>query len=181
LTREQRLEALAQQLGIDVHALEVGLGNLAALTTTAKTSVVVAINEVRQMVLDAVADGGGAAIDDAAVDGATDVVYSADKVLDLLAALETKVKNDLTGGASAALDTLGEIEAELGSQDTALSNLLTAVGETVRFTAQAPTAEQQTQARANIGAGSAADLDALELAMGDPDTDLLAIYQAAKA
>jgi hypothetical protein len=73
------------------------------------------------------------------------------------------------GGASAAYDTLQEIEAKLGSDDTALANLLTAVGNRVSFAdAQSLTAAQQLQACTNLG-------------LGDPTTDFAAAYTAAKA
>jgi hypothetical protein len=73
------------------------------------------------------------------------------------------------GWCFAAYDTLQEIEAKLGSDDTALANLLTAVGNRVSFAdAQSLTAAQQLQACTNLG-------------LGDPTTDFAAAYTAAKA
>ena len=63
MTLEQRLIALAQAIGADVKALLAAQGSLSALATTAKGSLVAAINELKAAV-DA-AGGGGAAAGDA--------------------------------------------------------------------------------------------------------------------
>jgi len=79
------------------------------------------------------------------------------------------LKNQILGGASSAYDTLQEIEAKLGSDATALGNLLTAVGNRLSFAdAQSLTAAQQLQTCTNLG-------------IGDPTTDFLAVYTAAKS
>ncbi|UQN10343.1 hypothetical protein [Deinococcus sp. QL22] len=164
MTLAAKLTALATAVGVDIKALITTRGNLAALTTTEKTTLVGAINEIKA----AVASASG--INDAASSSTSS--YSSSKVIDLLTTLENK----LTGGASSALDTLGEIEARLGTDQTALGNLLTAVGNRVRFDdVQSLTAPQQAQARANIGAASAADTG--DAAGADP----VAAYTAAKA
>lgn len=68
----------------------------------------------------------------------------------------------ITGNAPAALDTLSEIAAELGNDQTQIDNLLTQIGTRVRFdAAQALTATQQDQARANINAEKAGVATAL--------------------
>lgn len=152
-----QITAALQLIGADVKALRSADGSLSALSTTEKSSLVAAINEVL-----AVAQGAGA-IDDAASSATS--TYSSDKIISLLAALKT----DLLGGASAAYDTLKEIEQKLGSEDTAISNLLTAVANRVSYAdAQTLTAAQQLQACSNIG-------------VGDPTTDFAAAYTTAKA
>ena len=173
MTLEQRLIALAQAMGADVKALLAAQGSLSALTTTAKTSLVAAINELKAAV-DAAA-GGGVTIDDVAGDGATTVTWSADKIHDTIEAAKLAVKNDLTAGAAAALDTLSELAAALNNDPAFAATIAAEIANRVRYdAAQTLTAPQQAQARANIGAQSAA-------AIGDPDRDLVADYTAAKA
>ena len=173
MTLEQRLIALAQAMGADVKALLAAQGSLSALTTTAKNNLVAAVNELKTAV-DAAA-GGGVSIDDGAGDGATGVTWSADKIFDAIEAAKTAVKNDLTAGAAAALDTLSELAAALNNDPAFAATIAAEIANRVRFdAAQTLTAPQQAQARANIGAQSAA-------AIGDPDRDLVADYTAAKA
>ena len=68
MTLEQRIIALAQAMGADIKAAALARGDLAALTTTAKASLVAAINEL-QAAVDALGSGGSAVIDDNAGDG----------------------------------------------------------------------------------------------------------------
>ena len=173
MTLEQRLIALAQAMGADVKALLAAQGSLSALTTTAKASLVAAVNELKTAV-DAAA-GGGLSIDDGAGDGATGVTWSADKIFDAIEAAKTAVKNDLTAGAAAALDTLSELAAALNNDPAFAATIAAEIANRVRFdAAQTLTAPQQTQARANIGAQSATPI-------GDTDHDIVADYTAAKA
>ena len=172
MTLEQRLIALAQAMGADVKALLAAQGSLSALTTTAKASLVAAVNELKTAV-DA-ASGSGVSIDDGAGDGATGVTWSADKIFDAIEAAKTAVKNDLTAGAAAALDTLSELAAALNNDPAFAATIAAEIANRVRFdAAQVLTEPQQAQARSNIGAQSAA-------AIGNPDADLVAAYNAAK-
>ena len=173
MTLEARVVALAQAIGTDVKALLHAQGSLSALSTTAKNNLVAAINELKTAV-DA-ASGGGVSIDDGAGDGATGVTWSADKIFDAIEAAKTAVKNDLTAGAAAALDTLSELAAALNNDPAFAATIAAEIANRVRFdAAQVLDATQQTQARSNIGAQAAA-------AIGDPDRDLVADYAAAKA
>ena len=171
MTLEQRLIALAQVIGADIKALNLAQGSLSTLATTAKASLVAAINEL----YDLVGAGGGAAIDDAAGDGATAVTWSADKIHDTIEAAKTSVKDELTDGAAAALDTLAELAAALNDDPNFAATIAGEIANRVRYdAAQTLTAPQQAQARANIGA-----LGAVEI--GNPDHDFVADYTAAKA
>ena len=173
MTLEQRLIALAQAMGADVKALLQAQGSLSALSTTAKNNLVAAINELKTAV-DAAA-GGGVSINDGAGDGATGVTWSANKIHDTIEAAKLAVKNDLTAGAAAALDTLSELAAALNNDPAFAATIAAEIANRVRFdAAQVLDATQQTQARSNIGAQAAA-------AIGDPDRDLVADYAAAKA
>ena len=173
MSLETRIIALAQAMGTDVKALTAAQGSLSALGTTTKTSLVAAINELKTALDNAVT--GGVTINDAAGDGATGVTWSADKIVDAIEVAKTAVKNDLTAGAAAALDTLSELAAALNNDPAFAATIAAEIANRVRFdAAQTLTQPQMAQARANIGAQSAA-------AIGDPDHDFVADYTAAKA
>ena len=176
MTIESRLIALAQAIGTDVKTLAASQGALTALNTTAKSSLVAAINELLTLTASA-----GASIDDAAGNGATAVTWSADKIFDAIEAAKTAVKNELVGGAAAALDTLNELAAALGNDPSFAATIATEIANRVRFdAAQTLTSPQQAQARANIGAASAADVSGLIAGLGTYDRDYAADYAAAK-
>ena len=138
-------------------------GNLANLTTTDKSSLVAAINELKAAVV------SSAVIDDAQV--ATTSTYSSSKIVTLLDAL----KAEILGGADAAYDTLVEIQQLLQNGTTGLDALLAAVNLRVRYdAAQTLTVAEQLQARTNIGAVAANDI-------GNTDTDFVVIFDGALA
>lgn len=164
-TQTERLTALAQGIAASIKALTTNQGNLAALSTTDKSSLVAAINELKGLI------AASSSVLDTAVAGDTTHTWSADRIIAAIA----QAKADLTDGAPGALDTLHEIATALTGDQSAISGLLDAVANRVRWdTAQSLTSPQQAQARANIGALSTVEI-------GDPTTDLLAIYTAAKA
>lgn len=176
MTIESRLIALAQAIGTDVKTLTASQGALTALNTTAKSSLVAAINEMLTLM-----GSAGASIDDAAGNGATAVTWSADKIFDSIEAAKTAVKNDLTNGASAALDTLKELADALGNDPAFAATIASDIANRVRYdAAQTLTSPQQAQARANIGAASAADVSSLIAGLGTYDRDYAADYAAAK-
>ena len=172
MTLEQRLILLAQAIGADIKALTISQGALTDLDTTTKTSLVAAVNELKGLI-----DGlsGGSVIDDGAGDGATTVTWSADRIFDAIAAASAALKNELTNGAGAALDTLAELAAALGNDPSFAATIAGEIANRVRYdAAQALSAPQQAQARSNIGAQAAADV-------GNTDHDFVADYTAAKA
>ena len=177
MSLETRIIALAQAMGTDVKALTTAQGSLSALNTTTKASLVAAINELFTLI-----GSAGASIDDAAGNGNTAVTWSADKIFDSIEAAKTAVKNDLTNGAAAALDTLSELATALNNDPSFASTIASEIANRVRFdAAQTLTSPQQTQARANIGAASAADVSGLLTGLGTYDRDYAADYAAAKA
>jgi hypothetical protein len=172
-TLAQRLQDLGVQLGTDHKLLKTMInGNaadLSALATTIKTNLVAAINEVRQLALDAAAEGG-AEINDAST--AADAVWSSQKVNDEILAAVT----GLATGAPAALNSIDELAAALQDDANVITNLLTAMGNRVRVDAvQAFSAPQKAQARSNIGA------DVTSAETGNLDQDLVGVYNTAKA
>ena len=159
-----RIVSLAQAIGGDIKTLTANQGSLSSLNTTAKSSLVAALNELHSSIA-----GAGAQINDAAGNGDTLVTWSADKIYDTIEAAKTAVKNDLVNGSAAALDTLSELAAALGNDANFATTIATELGNRVRYdAAQTLSAPQQAQACANIG-------------VGDPETDLAAAYTTAKA
>lgn len=175
MSLESRLISLAQAIGTDVKAILASRGSLAALDTTAKNNLVAAINEVLSVAQSAA--GGGVSINDAVGDGATTVTWSANKIFDELAALRTSVINDLTNGAGAALDTLGELAAALGNDANFSTTIATQIANRVRYdAAQSLDGAQQTQARSNIGAAAASGTGGV----GDAERNLVLDYTTAR-
>lgn len=164
MTQEARLITLSQAIGADIKLLRNRIGDLTALSTTEKTSLVLAINE-----LFAAIGSAGAAIDDGAGNGATTVTWSADKIFDSIEIAKTAVTNSLLGGAGAAYDTLKELQDLLIADEDLIVALTTVVGQKVSFAeVQTLTTGEKLQACQNIG-------------IGDPESDLTATYNTAKA
>lgn len=156
-----RIESLVIRVAQEFNDVRAKAGSLANLTTTDKSSLVAAINELKAAVVSATA------IDDAHV--STTSTYSSNKIVSLLDAL----KAEILGGADAAYDTLLEIQQLLQDDTSGLDALLTAVNKRVRFDeAQTLTTGEQAQARSNIGAVAASDI-------GDTDTDFVALLDGA--
>jgi hypothetical protein len=174
-TLQQRIIDLAQAMGSDVKTLNSAVGVLANLTTTQKTNLVAAINELQGQVslldLDSL-------IDDAAGLGDIDVTYSADKIITLLDALKT----DILGGIPpSTLDTLQELADYLTDNQVA-GGIVEQLAHRVRVdAAQNFTAPQQAQARDNIGAAAASVVASLLAALGDIGHDFVSDYTLAKA
>jgi hypothetical protein len=170
MSLETRVVALAQAIGADVKSLNANQGTLSSLTTTAKSNLVAAINELKAALASA-----GVAINDAATNGDTTVTWSADKIFDEIAAAKTAVTNSLVNGAGAALDTLAELATALGNDPSFATTIAGEIANRVRYdSAQTLTSPQQVQARSNIGAAAAADV-------GNTDRDFSADYATAKA
>ena len=156
-----RIESLVIRVALEFNDVRAKAGNLANLTTTDKSNLVAAINELKAAVV------SSAGIDDA--HGAATTTDSSNKIVSLLDALKTEI----LGGADAAYDTLVEIQQLLQNGTSGLDALLAAVNNRVRFdAAQSLTVAEQFQARSNIGAVAASDV-------GNTDTDFVAVFVGA--
>lgn len=168
-TLVQRITDLAAGIAVEVKSLRTlingNVADLAALTTTAKTNLVAAINELKSGLTAVTATANNAAVINDAGTG-TNVAWSASKIAsEILAA-----KNSLINGAGSALDTLAELAAALGNDANFASTVTTALGFRVRYdAAQTLTAPQKAQAKANIDAYG-------NLEIGTPDTDFVATF-----
>ena len=162
MTLEARVVALAQAVGGDIKALTLAVGSLPSLSTTAKSSLVAAINEIAQ------AAASATGIDDGVTSGAS--TWSSSKVSSEISG----AISGLVGGAGAALDTLKELADALGNDPSFAATLATQIANRVRYDeAQVLTAPQKAQACDNIGAASL-------VATGNLDRDFVAAYAAAK-
>lgn len=163
MSLQTRIESLVIRIAQEFNTLNGKTGTLASLTTTDKSSLVAAINELQSAVV------SGTGIDDANV--ALTTTYSSTKIVTLLDML----KAEILGGADAAYDTLIEIQQLLQDGTSGLDALLAAINNRVRFdAAQTLTVIEQQQARENIGAIALA-------AIGDADTDFVVVFEGALA
>ena len=163
MSQETILVALTNLVGADIKAMNVAQGSLSSLTTTVKTSLVAAINEVKASLA-----SSGAQINDSNT-SATTTVLSASKVTSEIAEAKLALKNELTNGAGAALDQLNELANAINNDPTFATTIASQIANRVRFdAAQVLTTPQKLQVCENIG-------------IGDPEVDLVAIYTAAKA
>lgn len=137
-----RITALINSIATDIKDVYAKIGNLSSLQTTTKSSLVGAINEVKA--------SGGLQINDSTPSAST--TFSGTAIDSKIATAKTEVKNEILGGASAAYDTLQEIQAQMEADDTAASALTIAVGQRPTYTET-----------------------------GDLDTDLVQLYNTAKA
>jgi len=161
MSLQTQINSLVLRVAEEFNTVKGRTGNLTSLSTTDKTSLVAAINEVMAAVANA------ALIDDVQV--TTTTAYSSSKIVALLDALKTEI----LGGADPAYDTLLELQQALQADQSGIAALTAAIALRVRYdAAQTLTAGEQAQARANIGAVASTDV-------GDVNTDFVAIFNAA--
>jgi hypothetical protein len=185
-----RLSDLATAIATDIKQLRVWItgsssGNLNGLTTTDKTSIVNALNEVNAKPS---GTGGWNAVD--ASEATKGIVYLASlaevatgtdvaKAVTAAGVRQERIalKNEILGaGIPAALDTLKELADALGDDANFAATMTTALGNRLRvdINNQGLTAAQQLNGRTNLDVYGTTDI-------GDPNADLVAVYTAAKA
>lgn len=160
-TLAARIADLATRLATECKSIRTlvngNTADLSSLTTTQKTSLVAAINELKTAI-----DNSGSSITISDSTSSTTEVWSSSKVSSAIA----QAKSDLVNGAGAALDTLSELAAALGNDSSFAQTVTTALGYRLRFdAAQTLTAGQKTQACANLG-------------IGEPDTDFVTTFNS---
>lgn len=185
MSLQTRLGDLITALGTDYKQLRTWItgsssGNLTGLTTTDKSSLVAAINEV---------DASGGSTDPASetVAGIVELATLAEvgtgtdtsRAVTPAGVRQERIalKAEILGaGVPAALDTLDELAAALADDASYSAAVTTALGNRVRVdtAAQGLTSTEKGNARTNIDVYSKTEI-------GDPDTDLAAAYAAAKA
>jgi len=190
MTLEQRIVLLAQAVGTDVKTIRSTVGVLANLTSTTKSDIVSALNEVlaktnvnsnaigtlTSLTTSAKSNLVAALnevhaqvssvdmtqlINDAAQSGVIDKTFSADRILSLVAG----AVNQLVDSSPGTMDTLRELAAALGDNPNFATTITAALGNRVRVDAvQTFTAAEQEQARSNISAASIAAATAAQAA-----------------
>lgn len=152
---------LATRIATEFKTAYGRIGTLPSLTTSTKSDLVSAINEVKASV------SGAAGINDAST--STSSTWSSQKVSDQITAALAALVN----GAPAALDTLKEIADQLAADEAGAAAMQAAINNRVRYdAAQSLTAPQKAQALSNIGAQDAASV-------GDTARDFVADFNAA--
>lgn len=153
-TASQQISNLASTIGTDVKQILANIGTLSDLTTAQKTSLVLAINELKAAIgsIDLTA-----LIDDSKT--ATNLTWSSTKITSAITAAVT----DLINGAPETLDTLKELADAIENNQDAISALQEIASGHVKYDGeQTLTTEQKAQARTNIDAVSSAELSAVE-------------------
>ncbi len=173
-TFSKQINDLAIRVGKECKLIYAKIGK-SALTTTEKTTLIGAINELDAAVksndgdistinsaLTALQIKLNGIIDDTTA--STTKVYSSSKVDSQITAAKQAVKNDLLGGAGTAYDTLKELADLIETNKTAIEALQTIAAGHVKYdAAQVLTNEQKAQARTNIGAVAASEIDFTEV------------------
>lgn len=151
MSMQSQLSLAFQRVATEINSVRTERGALANLTTTNKSSIVSAMNELKGLIDNVDVTG---LIDDAETT-ATDKTYSIDQIKLLI----QTAKDELTNGAGTAFDTLQELGALITDNDTDIAGILTAQANRVAVdSAQSFTAGQKTQARSNIDAVGTADM-----------------------
>ena len=152
-TLNQQIQNLATQIGSDVKTLIANQGNLTALTTSQKASLVLAINELNSAISQI---DTSKVIEDAQT--SADKTWSSNKIVSEITTKCNEVKTALLGGAGDAYDTLQELATLIEDNKELIDSLQELAGAHVRYdAAQQLSPEQKSQARSNIGAADDAD------------------------
>lgn len=126
----QTLTEFAEFVGMKDKEITKFIGNLTTLSTTEKTNVVGAINELYQSVRNL--SGSAAGINDSATNETS--TLSAKKILELLNQAKADVKNELLGGqVDASIDTikeLGEMLKGIQTGEDGLNKLIQKISQT---------------------------------------------------
>ncbi len=174
MSLQTRLQDLATRVSTQCKTINTMLNgnapNNSALLTTTKTSLLAAINELKEEI-DDLATAGGATINDGSSSSTTQT-WSITKIADEIEDAATALKADLLGGAGAAYDTLQELAALIGDNADGISAINTALSNRLRFdAAQSLSAPQRVQGNANLGSASLVQI-------GDPDTNFVTTFEA---
>lgn len=170
MSLETKIVSLAQAVGADIKNLVLNQGDLTALNTTAKNSLVAALNELQTAISSATG------IDDETT--GTGSTWSSSKIS---TQISTAV-NALVAASPEALDTLKELADALNNDPNFAATIATQMGNRVRVdAAMTLNGTQQTQARSNINAASATDLSTLTTNVGNTERNFVTDYNTAKA
>lgn len=186
MSLQTRISDLITVIGTDYKQLRTfitgsGTGDLTGLTTTAKNSLIAAVNEVNAkpsaVPADATTTVKGVARfatpAEITAGTATGVMVDVAGVRAERAALRQEI---LGTNVPATLDTLDELAAAIADDGNFATTVTTGLGNRLRVdvATQALTGTQQANGQANLSVYSRTEI-------GNPETDLVALYTAAKA
>lgn len=186
MTMMNRLADLITAIGTDYKQFRTWItgsttGDLSTLTTVNKTSLLAAINEVNGKPSSAPPDATDTVKGVVELATLAEVAAGTDTVRAVTSAgvrqERIALRQEILGtGVPTALDTLDELAAALADDANFAATTTTALANRVRVdtATQALTTLQQSNARTNIAA-----VGSLEI--GNPETDLVALYTTAKA
>lgn len=185
-TLEERLTLAMQRIGTECKNINANIGTLSSLGTTAKTSLVAALNEVNTALTSLTSTVGTNTTDisglktkvsaletaveelEGVLESQTNIndslvgentTWSSSKISSELTSVKQDTKDEILGGAGAAFDTLQELATLIETNASAIDALEALAAGHVKYdSAQELTDNQKTQARTNIGAASASDL-----------------------
>lgn len=162
-TQQERITLLAQAIAADIKQLTINQGTLTALSTSDRTSIVNAINELQTAIANVTDIANTTNINDDST--SSSATWSSDKINTSI----NEAISALVNGADTTLDTLKELADALGNDANFATAIATQMGKRVRVDeAQTFTVTEQAQGCENLG-------------IGNPDTDFVAAYDAAKA
>lgn len=168
-TLQVRIENLGTRIATECKAIRTlinsNVSDLSSLTTTQKTNLVAALNEINSAV-STLQSAGYVTINDSS-SASTTQTWSITKIQGHV----TTAINAVINGAGTALDTLKELADAIGNDANFASTMTTALGNRVRVdtNAQGLSDTQKSNARTNIDAVSAS-------AVGNPDTDFVTVF-----
>lgn len=167
-----QMTAFVNRITNSINILQGVQGALVDLTTTDKTTLVSALNEIKATVeLNYTAQE---AIINDLITGASST-WSSNMILDEI----NQAVTDLIDGAPGALDTLKELAAALQNNPDIVDNILIALDYRVKVDGpQSFTTLEQTQARTNINAASDTEFQALINGLGTYDKDYAAYFNS---
>lgn len=168
MSLEQNLKNLTTRVGTECKALRTmvngNLADLSSLATTQKSSLVGALNELKDTI-DAISQNGAAVINDSATSTAS--TWSSQKTATHVSTQINSALAALVSGAPGALDTINELATALGNDANFAASVASSIASRVRFDeAQALTEGQKAMACANIG-------------VGNPDADFVSTFNGA--
>lgn len=151
----EKIDNLAKAIGTAIRELRAKVGDVASLSTTEKTSVVEAINEVNTIakaansktaptVEEMMPEISGGLIQDEDVQ--THTTYSSRKIEDIVDGAVERAKRELIDGAENTYDTLKEIQEIIKSDKTVTAGLLESVGNRLRVDEKMTLTETQEKA-----------------------------------
>ena len=150
-------------------------GDLTGLQTTAKTSLLAAINELKGLI-DSINGAGYGYGDLISTNNLSDVADAATALSNLGGLTQSEVDARIqliVDAAPAALDTLNELAAALGDDPNFAATVNTALTKRLRVdAAQTLTAGEKTQGQANLDVYSRAEI-------GNPETNFVTTFEAA--